>query len=165
MKRIRTAWLAAAAVLAIGACRPPAPAVQPADGVAARNVTTAGEPKKPVAVPRPAEVTSISIDRLFPLVESGRVLLIDARPSIIHRFGRLPAAVNVPRSTVATSVRRMNETWVAARRDGRWIVVYCTDRNCPDAVEVAAEIAALGHPCSVYEGGWEEWKSAGLPVE
>lgn len=165
MNRIRTAWLAAAAVLAIGACRLPAPAAQPADGHAARNATTAGEPKKSGVIPRRAEVTSISIDRLFPLVESGRVLLVDARPPIIHRFGRLPAAVNVPRSTVATSVSRMNDTWAAARRDGRWIVVYCTDRSCPDAAAVAVEIAALGHPCSVYEGGWEEWKSAGLPVE
>jgi ArsR family transcriptional regulator len=118
-----------------------------------------------VAKPSPAEITSISIGRLFPLIESSRVLVIDARPSIIHRFGHLPGSLNVPRSDATATVRRMNDIWVAARNESRPIVVYCTNRACPDAFAVASAIAALGHACSVFEGGWEEWKSAGLPVE
>ena len=165
--RLRGLTPLAGAVLALSGCHGPELASVPANPPSEKPSRPAApiEPSSSVAKPSPAEITSISIDRLFPLIQSGRVLIIDARPSIIHRFGHLPGSLNVPRLDAVTVVRRMNDMWVAARNEGRPIVVYCTNQACPDAFAVASAIAALGHACSVYEGGWEEWKSAGLPVE
>jgi rhodanese-related sulfurtransferase len=46
------------------------------------------------------------------------------------------------------------------------IVVYCGGPKCPLSQMAAEKLAKLGYEnVRAYEGGLEEWKGAGLPVE
>jgi rhodanese-related sulfurtransferase len=48
----------------------------------------------------------------------------------------------------------------------REIVVYCAGPKCPQSRQAAEKLTALGFTrVSTYEGGLEEWKQAGQPVE
>jgi len=46
------------------------------------------------------------------------------------------------------------------------IVVYCAGPKCPMSAMAAEKLAKLGYTnARAYEGGLEEWKQAGLPIE
>ena len=46
------------------------------------------------------------------------------------------------------------------------IVVYCAGPECPQSRLAAEKLAKLGYErVQAYEGGLEEWKAAGFPVE
>ena len=46
------------------------------------------------------------------------------------------------------------------------VVTYCTGRTCPNSKIAAKGLEALGYAdVRAYEGGKDDWVSAGLPVE
>ncbi|MBK1792611.1 rhodanese-like domain-containing protein [Persicirhabdus sediminis] len=108
------------------------------------------------------EVHAVTIDQLYAMLASDAVYLVDARPSFVYRLGHINGSVN--RSV--RSLKRHRDAWMAeisqANKEGKQIVIYCLNENCPDAHRFASEVTAAGVPCSVYVNGWEEWKSAGL---
>ena len=66
----------------------------------------------------------------------------------------------VPLDKVGNEVRSTNSPKSAE------IVVYCGGPKCPQSRMAAEKLVKLGYEnVRAYEGGLEEWKSAGLPVE
>ncbi|RYD27913.1 MAG: hypothetical protein EOP87_20405 [Verrucomicrobiaceae bacterium] len=128
-----------------------------------------GESKPPAKKRLPAsqrgEVSSISLAELFELQQSGNVLIYDARPSVFHREGHIPGAISVPKSVAVEAIRVRDPELKAAKAAGKRIVVYCTGILCADARTVARHLASAGYSSSTFSGGWDEWKSAGLPTE
>ena len=122
----------------------------------------AGKPREVVAA---ASVGSIGLEELFGLVESGGVLLLDVRPALFHNLGHIPGSLGLP--------RKSSDGWIPAEEGrirgavsaGRPVVLYCANRECPDASAVAGKLAARGIPVKVFGGGWDEWKAAELPTE
>jgi len=125
----------------------------------------AAEPdRKPLPVTY-GKVTRIALGDLFPLQQSGAVLLYDVRPHFHHGLGHIPGSVNWPKSSYASQLPAREAEMRAATAAGKPIVVYCTDLACPDARNVASQLAARGHSIKVLEGGWEAWKAGQLPTE
>ncbi|MBX3742724.1 MAG: hypothetical protein KF712_17195 [Akkermansiaceae bacterium] len=149
----------------IASCAPSqAPAPAPSAAKPEETKPPAPEKKRLPASQR-GEVSSISLTKLFELQQSGNVLIYDARPSVFYREGHIPGAISVPKSVAEEAIRVRDPELKAAKAAGKPIVVYCTGILCADARTVARLLASAGYSSSTFSGGWDEWKSAGLPTE
>ena len=141
------------------ACQDASPAPPPAAPAPSPVRTT------PATRPAPGKISAIGIDAFFTRQQTGAALIYDARPNFVAGFGKIPGAINWPAARFEQDLPRHETEIRSAGSDGRLIVVYCTDSACPDARALAEKIAARGHDVCVFEGGYAEWKTAGLPVE
>ncbi|MGA8050096.1 MAG: metalloregulator ArsR/SmtB family transcription factor [Burkholderiales bacterium] len=87
----------------------------------------------------------------------GDVTIIDVRPPEEFASGHLPGALNVPLAEL--DARRAK---LPRRRE---IVAYCRGPYCVLAFDAVARLRARGYDARRLEGGYPEWKSAGLPIE
>ncbi len=72
----------------------------------------------------------------------------------------IPGSRRVPLDRVGNEVRS-----ISLPKDAE-VVVYCGGSTCPQSRLAAEKLAKLGYEnVRAYEGGLEEWKSAGLPIE
>ncbi len=139
-----------------------APAHKPAPG----GTQEAEKPyKKPIRMHDRGKISSISLEEFFLLHQSGKTLVIDARPTIFHQFGHIPGAISLPAKNCDPAIASREEEIKAALAEGKTIVTYCNGLLCPDARTVAMHISGFGYPASVFSGGWDAWKEAGMPVE
>lgn len=92
------------------------------------------------------------------LINSANALLVDLRETKEFEGGRLPKAVHIPLSQLAS---RGDEL---ARHAGRPVVAYCTSGNSSG---MAAKMLARVGFKDIYQlaGGYRAWKDAGLPIE
>jgi len=106
--------------------------------------------------------SEMDIDTLKGLMESGMIILLDARKADMFTEKHIPGAVSLP-------IWNFNEKYpeVAGRLDaGKTIVLYCIDIHCTDSSLLARELHKKGHPeIFVYKGGIEEWTALGNPVQ
>lgn len=149
-----------------------APAPQPPPVVSQPSPATKPAPAKPDHEKRErlkpserGEVSSISMDKLFELQQSGNVLLYDARPSVLFNAGHIAGAINFPKSIAGDVIKVREPELKSAKTSGKTIVVYCSGPLCSDARTVARLLASHGYSSSVFPGGWEHWKNADLPTE
>lgn len=140
------------------------------------SVTTAVPPSATAEQPQPAfkkeprmngrgEVTSISLEQFFELHQSGKALVFDARPAFFYGLGHIPGAVHLPKGNCDEEIHKREAEIKAALGNGKTIIVYCTSLTCPDARTVARHLSGFGYPASIFSGGWDAWKEAGMPVE
>jgi rhodanese-related sulfurtransferase len=120
---------------------------------------------KPAAAKLRAEVSTISLEDFFQLQESGKAVIIDARPSFVYAFGHVPGAINMPKNHCEEMIAKREAGFRSAIHAGKKIIVYCTGPNCPDSRTVADHLALSGISSSVFPGGWDEWKEAGMTSE
>lgn len=113
------------------------------------------------------EVLSISLEDLGVLQASNKPpLLVDARMTVLYHLSHLPGAINLPAGRREAVFPQVREQIRAAQAAGRRVVFYCVDARCPDATRTALYVASQGGAgLLVYEGGIDEWKLAGLPLE
>jgi rhodanese-related sulfurtransferase len=174
MIRFRTRLAIPALALALVACAEK-PLGQPFDGsadephldAAARQKASPEKPKsqKPVRTIRRGAVSSISLEPFFALQQSGKALVFDARAGFFYHLGHIPGAIHLPKQNCDKLIRERETEIKAALAAGKTIVVYCTSRNCPDAMTVANHLSGFGYPAAVFAGGWDAWKNADLPSE
>lgn len=122
------------------------------------------EKKAAEDAPTPGQTSSIPLDRYFERHQAGTVLTYDVRPAFIHRLGHIPGAVSWPESSFDSQLPTREPEIRSAKTAGKIIVIYCTDTACPDARNIADRLARRGHSTSVLAGGWDAWKSGGLPT-
>lgn len=120
----------------------------------------------PTVQPAPVlvSVVAITLEDFFVLQQSSAVMVYDVRPAFFHAMGHIPGSVSWPISTYAKQLASREPEIRAAIRDNRPVVLYCADTACPDARNMAGWLAARGHHIRYLMGGWEAWKSAGLPT-
>jgi 3-mercaptopyruvate sulfurtransferase SseA len=164
MSRRRIHLLAVAGALLPASCadRVETPAAPP---VRAEQAEAAPAFRKKPRMNGRGEVTSIPLDKFFGLHQSGKVMVFDARLGFFHGLGHIPGAISLPLKNCDEAIHRREAEIKAALAAGKTIVVYCSGITCPDARSVARHLSGFGYPASVFSGGWDEWKSAGLPAE
>jgi ArsR family transcriptional regulator len=99
----------------------------------------------------------VSRKELLRRMREGLVTVIDTRPAEEFAAGHLPGALNVPLRELRRRLRELP-------RDQE-IVAYCRGAYCVLSYEAVAELRKRGFKASRLEGGYPEWKAAGLPVE
>jgi rhodanese-related sulfurtransferase len=169
----RTHQLATAAVvLMLTACAheavaPSAPAPSSATSKPVKDRKSAPEPefKKPVNMNNRGKVTSISMDQVFELQQSGKAMIFDARPAFFYNLSHIPGAISLPKNNCDAVIHAKEAEIKAALAEGKTLIVYCTNLMCPDARTVATHLSGFGYAASVFHGGWEGWQEAGMPTE
>lgn len=95
------------------------------------------------------------------LIGEGAVL-VDARAPELYREGRLPGARSLPLGEVESLLDSFRE---AVPVDAV-VIAYCSGFGCPDSFDLGVRLLAEGYrDVRVFEGGFPEWRDAGLPVE
>jgi len=94
------------------------------------------------------------------LVAAG-ALPVDARDAALYADGHLPGAVSLSLGEVNAQLAGFRQQ-VAAERV---LILYCNGYGCPDSFDLGLRLIAEGyHDVRVFEGGFPEWRDAGLPV-
>jgi thiosulfate/3-mercaptopyruvate sulfurtransferase len=116
-------------------------------------------------VPRLRSDDTITAEELAERLESGGLVLVDARSPERYRgetepidsvAGHIPGARNLP----YTDVERVPDDLLATEDE---VVVYCGS-GITAAVDVLA-LERVGVSAKLYPGSWSEWSARGLPVE
>jgi rhodanese-related sulfurtransferase len=89
------------------------------------------------------------------------LLLIDPRPPSDFSRGHIPGARNIQQSMVMRD-SDLNPKW----DEYDTIIVYGTNRASPPARAMTKRLIEVGYDdVFMYEGGFEEWLAAGMPVD
>lgn len=150
--------------IAVSCTDAPVPVSEPVAPVVTQVKNTPA--KKPTAEVKksvmPGAITSLDIGQVFTMKESGKAVVIDVRPPLYYRLGHINGAESMPLIKYDKIIAAKRPQLDAAVKDGKVIVLYCQNSNCPDAHKTAVKLAKLGYSASVFRGGWEEWKQAGM---
>jgi rhodanese-related sulfurtransferase len=96
------------------------------------------------------------------LFHGGQAVLVDSRTPEEYAAGHIPGALNVP---LASPDRALADL-VARYPVGQPLVVYCEGGDCQTSTALAKLLHDKGfRDIKVYQGGWTDWNSAGLPTE
>ena len=126
--------------------------------VSQRPVETVGNELReniPLVMPMP-----VLLDEIQPLMNEGG-LLVDARNQELFAAGHIQGAISLPwvdmDDQLPDFIRRID-------RD-RIVVTYCSGFGCPDSFDLGIRLIEAGYgDVRVFEGGYPEWRDAGLPV-
>ena len=94
---------------------------------------------------------------LLERARSGRVTVLDVRPPEEFSAGHLPGAVNIPLKELEQRVQELPRNLE--------IIAYCRGPYCVLAYEAVAQLRKQGYHARRMQGGFPEWRLAGLPVE
>lgn len=94
------------------------------------------------------------------LAGSGAVL-VDARDGVPYAEGHLPGALSLPLGEVEARLAGFRQQAGVEKT----LVVYCNGYGCPDSFDLGVRLLKEGYrDVRVFEGGFPEWRDAGLPV-
>lgn len=86
---------------------------------------------------------------------------VDARDGALFADGHLPGALSLPLGEVDRQLDAFHRQ-VPVKET---LVVYCNGYGCPDSFDLGQRLIAAGYQdVRVFEGGFPEWRDAGLPV-
>ena len=119
------------------------------------NVKNQPQESAPLVLPMP-----ILLDEVQQLMTEGG-LLVDARSTELFAAEHIEGAVSLPLVEIddllADFTRRIDKD--------RVIVTYCSGFGCPDSFDLGMRLIEAGYSdVRVFEGGYPEWRDAGLAV-
>jgi rhodanese-related sulfurtransferase len=115
----------------------------------------AQEAKAPLPLPVP-----ILIAEVQQVVSSGG-LVVDARSPELFAMGHIDGAVSLPFDEIDAALPHFLDH---VSRD-RVIITYCSGFGCPDSFDLGVRLIESGYlDVRVFEGGYPEWRDAGLPI-
>jgi len=106
--------------------------------------------------------TPITLSQLQEALAAGRVVAVDARAVDSYAEGHLPGALSLPLGEAEERLEAFRSRVPLATA----LAIYCNGYGCPDSFDLAMKLIAAGYgSVAVFEGGFPEWRDAGLPVE
>jgi rhodanese-related sulfurtransferase/DNA-binding transcriptional ArsR family regulator len=99
----------------------------------------------------------VSRKELLSRIKDSLVTVLDVRPADEFNNGHLPEAINIPLSQLRKRLRELPKE--------QEIVAYCRGPWCVLAFEAVTLLRKKGRKARRLEGGFPEWRIAGLPVE
>ena len=95
------------------------------------------------------------------LFASNNSIFIDARHEFDYQAGHIRGAVNIPLKMFDAQFTLLNKI-----SKDKVLIVYCDGAECNSSIELAVKLTESGFTnVKVFFGGWQEWNSAGLPIE
>jgi rhodanese-related sulfurtransferase len=87
---------------------------------------------------------------------TGDHLLLDARPAVEYRAGRIPGALSFPVSEMESGFRFMDVLMPEDR-----LIIFCSGYGCDDSLVLARYMQDAGYTnIAVFPGGWNEWTAS-----
>lgn len=91
---------------------------------------------------------------------AGGAVFLDARHEFEYTAGHIRGALNIPLHNFDRYQSQLSEIPKDAL-----LVVYCDGVQCNSSIELALKLSELDFKnIKVFFGGWDEWKTAGLPT-
>jgi rhodanese-related sulfurtransferase len=108
-----------------------------------------------------AKVKTISTEQLQRRLKQGNSLhLWNVLTDGYFKGEMIPGSRRVPLDTIGREVSE------AQPPKSEEIIVYCGGPTCPQSLQAAQKLTDLGYTnVKAYEGGLEEWKTAGNKIE
>jgi len=104
----------------------------------------------------------ITVEEAEDLWRTAQAAIIDARRTSVYAEGHVPGALSVP----ASEDRKALPANVLNSPRAGILVVYCEGGDCQSSLLLAKRLHDEGFKdIRVMTGGWEAWKTAGLPEE
>ena len=100
---------------------------------------------------------AVARDELLRRARTGKVVVLDVRPTTEYTAGHIPGAVSVPLEELQ---HRLDE--LPANIE---IVAYCRGAYCVLSYDAVDQLTAAGRKARRLHEGMLEWRLAGLPVE
>ena len=108
-----------------------------------------------IALPIP-----VLLDEVQQLLAAGG-LLVDARSPELFAAGHIEGAVSLP----FADIEDLLAGFVGRVDKDRVVVTYCSGFGCPDSFDLGMRLIEAGYrDVRVFEGGYPEWRDAGLAV-
>ena len=124
---------------------------------------------KPVKMPptnrKLGAIESIDVEELFVLQQSGNVLIYDVRVPYFYSIDHIPGSTNWPHTDYNAQVQKRDIEIQKALAEGKKVVVYCFNRGCSEARNVAKKLARRDYVIHVFGAGIDTWRTAALPLE
>mgnify|MGYP005847891329 CR=1 FL=1 len=124
--------------------------------VAERNVAEVGR-LVDTYLSRKDSLEPIPRAELLQRTRDGLVTVVDVRPPEEFCAGHVLGAVNIPLNKLEERLDELDQT--------QEIVAYCRGPHCVLAFDAVARLREKGINARRLEGGYPEWKRAGLPIE
>ena len=140
----------------------PHPAPPPRAGsLSGSSVSSTTPPASPAHIVRESspeqpsgQIRVVKWTDIKPQVESGTLLLIDARPAASYQLNHIPGAISIPPETSEADFLRL----MAEYPKSRPIAVYCASESCHVSRALAQHLASLGFSqVNVMQGGMAEY--------
>jgi rhodanese-related sulfurtransferase len=105
-----------------------------------------------------AAIPALSWTQVKPLLEAGKIVLVDSRPKSAFDLGHIPGAVSLPSDAPLTEL----QAFVAKHPKDSALVVYCNSTTCRSSQQLAHQLISLGKFRNVSEmpGGFAEYTVA-----
>lgn len=112
----------------------------------------------PAAGAAQAAIPALSWTQVKPLLEAGKIVLVDSRPTSAFNLGHIPGAVSLPSDAPLTEL----QAFVAKHPKDSALVVYCNSTTCRSSQQLAHQLISLGKFRNVSEmpGGFAEYTVA-----
>lgn len=99
----------------------------------------------------------ITADELLQRVNDGLVTVLDVRPVEEYEAGHLAGAINIPLAELENQLDKLASS--------KEVVAYCRGPHCVLAFDAVARLREKGLKARRLDGGYPEWRIAGLPIE
>jgi len=87
--------------------------------------------------------------------------LLDARISELYQQGHIAGAISFPLDETEQRLHELTQRFPLDQP----LATYCNGYGCPDSYDLALLLLQAGYQrVLVFEGGYPEWRDAGLPV-
>jgi len=117
--------------------------------------------KKPSLQTTAPNLELIPLTKVREFFESRTALFIDSRHEFDFMRGHIRHAINV-----ALNEYTLHRTRLDGIQKDTVLIIYCDGTECNSSIDLAAKLIESGFSnVKIFFGGWQEWKSAGLPVE
>lgn len=88
-------------------------------------------------------------------------IVVDARSPELFADGHIAGAISLPLVEAEDAL----SNFIAEVPKEKTIIVYCSGFGCPDSFDLAIMLMEAGYgDVRVFEGGFPEWRDAGLPI-
>lgn len=105
---------------------------------------------------------AISLAEMKRLFDEGTAIILDARDAAEYAEGHIPGAINIPYDRIPEYFDILNSQ---VPMDAH-VVVYCRSLTCDFSDQLATELKIIGYQnVSVFSGGWDQWTTAGYPID
>ena len=110
------------------------------------------------AAASPAAINSLTWPQVKPLLDAGRIVLVDARAKTSFDVGHIPGAVSLPAGSPATEIQAFAGKYPKQTA----IIVYCASTACHLSRQLAETLIRTGSFTDVSEmpGGYAEYLAA-----
>ena len=107
-----------------------------------------------------SEHTTIDREAVAAVIDAGTATVVEALPAPYYDEAHLPSAQNLPHDSDEATIAA-----VLPDRDAT-VVVYCSNLACQNSTVLSRRLVQLGYTdVREYEGGKEDWITAGAPVD